>query len=217
MCCNRRKCMGNRRSFDDGQLRLLYQFLLRAQRGQFLALGGARSWSINRQAHLLSMSTIATIVRLVMALQDPEVATRVAAHAWAPGLVDELVGICRRESRCRRKVSEHARDSHHGRKVYARAVERGWLRPFCQAPGEGWSTRGSHGLMAGYHVRLLGVPCLPASAMDVPLLSAIAAARKAQRLCRTRQACDADSLRGYWNGRAFSNRAVASMGTGPSG
>ena len=96
MCCNRRKCMGNRRSFDDGQLRLLYQFLLRAQRGQFLALGGARSWSINRQAHLLSMSTIATIVRLVMALQDPEVATRVAAHAWAPGLVDEISAELRR-------------------------------------------------------------------------------------------------------------------------
>ena len=157
------------------------------------------------------MNTAIAIARLLLALQDPETATRVAARVFAPGLEGELVGICRRESRCRRAIGEHDRDGHHAPRVYARAVARGWLSPVCQKPGEGWSTRGNHGLMAGYHVRLLGVPCLPAKALDVPLLSAVAAARKAQRLCDDRGACDAASLRGYWNGRAFSHRPVITM------
>jgi hypothetical protein len=160
------------------------------------------------------MSAIATIAAMMLHLSQPEAATRFAAQVFAPGLESELVAICKRESKCKRAISIHRGDAmHHGR-VWRRAVARGWLQPWCQDSREGWSTRGSHGLMAGYHMRYLGVPCLPAAALDVPLLSAIAAARKAARLCTAKGACDAESLRDYWHGRGFARQRAGGTAQG---
>ena len=138
---------------------------------------------------------------------QPEAATRFAARVWAPGLERELLAICHRESRCSKRISVHARDAHHTSRAYRKAIERGWLRGWCQGPGGGWSTRGAHGLMAAYHLRYLGIPCLPAAALDVPIFSAVAAARKAARLCKTRGACTGAALRDYWHGRGWHGAA----------
>lgn len=45
------------------------------------------------------------------------------------------------------------------------------------APGDRWGIRGAHGLAAAYSVHLLG-ECVPPEAIDVPLLSAIVAAKR---------------------------------------
>lgn len=116
---------------------------------------------------------------------SPEPASRVAAHAVGrPVLQRDLVAVTRRESagvrvgvhRCDAWASERARDA---------AIRTGWLPPWCDGTHRrGWSTRGAHGLMAAYHLRLLGASwtCAP-WLLDVPILSAIAAARKHAAVC----------------------------------
>jgi len=102
-----------------------------------------------------------------------------------PGMEVELLRICRRESRCQR-VGIHAVDAWASPRVYTRAVEAGWVSPGCQPyqPGE-WSSRGAWGLMAAYNLKWAGVQCLPPLALDVPLVSAVIAARKLKAHCET--------------------------------
>jgi hypothetical protein len=128
---------------------------------------------------------------LAMASSPSASAHTAAAAVGEPGMEVELLRICKRETvgpgrgECR-AVSVHAIDSGHSRGVHTRAVAVGWLSPGCQPyGGGGWSTRGPWGLMAAYNLKWVGVPCLPPWVLDVPLVSATAAARKLKAHCET--------------------------------
>lgn len=121
---------------------------------------------------------------------EPVRASRLGAElAGHPELAEEVVGICRVESRCR-AIGIHR--GHAPRRPGAaferRAAARGYIDPEgCDAhrggPSERWGIRGAHGHAAAYAVRHLG-PCVAPEALDVPLLSAIAAARRLADLRR---------------------------------
>lgn len=77
-----------------------------------------------------------------------------------------------------------------GRVFWDRAVAAGWLRPdLCdehmRGPDDaaGWGPRGAHGNVAAYAVHVLG-PCVAASALDIPLVSAVATIRRLKVLAR---------------------------------
>lgn len=122
---------------------------------------------------------------LIAALALPPVpAARVAAKLYDVPPA-ELVYITRRESSAR-WIGVHPRDASMSLVAWRNAVRVGWLRPAeCAAhryrDGQ-WHTRGAFGLSAAYNLRYLGT-CAPPEALDVPLLAAIAAARKWRRIC----------------------------------
>lgn len=96
-----------------------------------------------------------------------------------------LKRTCQLESRCK-AVGIHRSDRSVEREVWRRAVKRGWLDPVnCVAhrSSVGASTHGSFGLIAAYHVRFLPIPCAPYWLLDYPIFSALAAARKVDRVC----------------------------------
>ena len=126
-------------------------------------------------------------------MADPTQAADLAAHALGvPTMAPALVRICHRESvgpvwtrpgQCT-ALGVHSLDSGHSLSVHTRAVEAGLLREGCQPyAGGGWATRGPWGLMAAYHVHLLG-PCAPKWLLDLPLPAAIAAGRKLKAHCK---------------------------------
>jgi hypothetical protein len=148
----------------------------------------ARTLSLKRIR--LMESVLMIFLTILLFMLDPAPSTSFAARAIDARMEPELLRICRRESRCRR-VGIHDLDSWASHVAYTRAVGAGWLHPICQpeksrsaAPGSSrenrgrWSSRGSHGLMAAYHLRFLVVPCLP------PEFSAIAAAKKLNSICK---------------------------------
>lgn len=124
-----------------------------------------------------------------------------AAIAGNPELGPELERISWRESRAT-YVSIHKRDAWASETVHGKALNRGLLSSMCPwhlYDHGGWSTRGAHGLMAGYSVHYLG-PCAPAWAIDIPLLSAVAATLRAQTQCERFDACDRAGRRKHWGG-----------------
>lgn len=128
------------------------------------------------------------ILWALSALYTPTEAAHVAAVAvGAPEMERELLRICRRESRCLGRVKVHEIDAWASHRVYKKAAKRGWVDPKCQAyVPKGWSTRGAFGLMAAYNLHKLGIPCLPPEAMDVPIVSALIAAKKLEVECSKR-------------------------------
>lgn len=77
-----------------------------------------------------------------------------------------------------------------GRVFWDAAVAAGWLRPdLCdehmRGPDDaaGWGPRGVHGNVAAYSVHVLG-PCVAATALDIPLVSAVATIRRLRVLAR---------------------------------
>ncbi len=139
------------------------------------------------------------ILTLFLMLLDPVASTRLAAGAVDARMEVELLRICHRESRCRR-VGVHNIDAWASHVAYERAERVGWIDGTCQPEkplsealrssrdsARRWSSRGSHGLMAAYHLRFLEVPCLPPEILDVPIFSAIAAARKLDSICEKRK------------------------------
>jgi hypothetical protein len=130
-----------------------------------------------------------------------------------------LVETCLVESGCR-AIGVHDVDRHLGASAWRGVWARGRVDRSCPyyldpatAPAswlEGASTRGAHGLMAAYHVGLLG-PCVPLEALDVPFFSAWAAAEKASRLCADLRArgrrCTAERLRCGWARAPLGSRA----------
>lgn len=102
-----------------------------------------------------------------------------AALAGAPELGPVLVDVARRESRLQ-LVSVHARDARYSDAVRPRGCA-----------GDGWSTRGVHGAMAGYTIGHLprALRCSP-WVLDLPLVSAYASARRASSWrCRAHPRC----------------------------
>jgi len=115
---------------------------------------------------------------------EPRSAARIAvALEGDPELLEPLLKICHRESRCRRSVRVHAIDDHLSSRGYRGQVELGHLRPWCQPYRTGsWATRGAWGLSAASHWSYLP-PCYPPWVLDIALVSAVVAARKYGRRC----------------------------------
>lgn len=150
---------------------------------------------------------IAAIVLWLQLLQlEPREATVFAARLLgARDLEPELLRLVEVESRGVR-VGVHTRHAPRrpGRVFWDRAVAARWLRPdLCdehmRGPGDaaGWGIRGVHGHAAAYAVRYLG-ECVPAAAIDVPLLSAVAAVRRLRELERRYGLRDAASRARAW-------------------
>lgn len=120
---------------------------------------------------------------LLAAILDPRVAAYVGATlAGHPEFGARLEHICDRESvgKWCTFTRIHVGDAGASRAVWRNAVRAGVVDPECQPyePGE-WSTRGSYGTMAGFTLHHLPGRCWPPWVLDVPLVAAIAATRRA--------------------------------------
>lgn len=151
---------------------------------------------------------LAWLLDIFLLVFEPTAASAVGAGiAGEPGLADELVRICRRESHCR-VIGAHAGDAWAGPLMYRKALRAGWLTrdcPFHRGDPHRFSTRGVHGMAAAYSLRFLG-DCLPPEALDIPLLSAVAAARRAKAQCREHGACSSDARHRMWAGASRFDR-----------
>jgi hypothetical protein len=105
------------------------------------------------------------------------------------GVAEQLERLCQRESRCSsapavsHEVGIHVRDAASSRRVWRKMVGRGALDPSCQPYVDGaWATRGPWGLMAALHARWMP-RCYQAHWFDIPLVSALVAARKYMSQC----------------------------------
>jgi hypothetical protein len=148
-------------------------------------------------------SQLSWLFELLLVVLDPVTSSAVAAVVIGePTLAPELLGICRRESHCR-WVGAHKLDAWAGPTMYRNAVRVGWLDPQCTfhrgTDPMRYSTRGAHGLSAAYSLRFVG-GCLPPEALDVPFVSALAAARRAHEQCKKHRACTREGRRRYWVG-----------------
>jgi len=130
------------------------------------------------------ISKILFMVQLFFISGDPKGSAVLAANFIdRPEIASGLIEICKRESRCK-PIKIHAIDSWAASRVYDKQVSRGVLNPACQHKAQGWSTRGAFGLIAAYHMHYLpSIPCVPPQVFDVPLISAIVAAKKYERIC----------------------------------
>jgi hypothetical protein len=131
---------------------------------------------------MTSCSRVAPQVLFQDNLTNTQASVLAAYTVGRPDLAHELVRITRREANGKRR-GVHTRDAWASSLAWRRAVSRGYLDPTCQPNGPGWSTRGAHGLIAAYHLHLVPEvgPCAGPEVMDIPGVSALAAARKARR------------------------------------
>lgn len=154
---------------------------------------------------------MAWLFELLLVIVDPVASSALAAVVVGePELAPELLQICRRESHCR-WVGAHPADVWAGAVMQRKALRAGWLDPQCRhhrgAP-ERYSTRGVHGLSASYSLRFIEA-CVPPEVLDVPLVSAVVAARRARGQCRAHGACTSSARHRLWAGaRRFDRRAV---------
>ena len=126
-------------------------------------------------------------MRLILALLltlPPVPAAHVAA--WLngrPDLVDRLVRICKRESRCK-VIGLHSKDATlDPSDGWSGQVRLEHLEPWCQPyRPDTWSTRGAWGLSAASHWHYLP-RCYQPEVLDVPLVSAWVATRKLMTGC----------------------------------
>ena len=136
-----------------------------------------------------------------------------------------LLAIGWRESRLRR-VARHKADDRPrgwtgvgdtaarrvGSRAWARAVQRGLVRPWCQPLGDArdWSTRGPWGQVAAYAVPYLPA-CSPPWVLDLPVVSAWAAV---QRLRVARGSAAPPALR-RWAREEIDTGRIISVDRGP--
>lgn len=95
-----------------------------------------------------------------------------------------LRGVAYRERRGVKVASVDRRDVWASDRSWKRAVRVGWVDPSCQPKTAQWSTRGSWGLIAAYHVRYLPGRCWPPWVLDLPHVSVLVATAKLERICR---------------------------------
>lgn len=116
---------------------------------------------------------------LLTAVLDPRLAIPLgAALAGHPEWAPELERICARESNLQ-PIGIHPEDAGRSLAVWREAVRVGWVDPACQPHRHhAWSTRGIAGTMAALTVHHVGT-CLPPWVLDVPLVAAFAATRRA--------------------------------------
>ena len=148
-----------------------------------------------------ALALIAWLMRLA-----PAPATMVAARLLgARDLEPELLQLVHVESR---GVAVGVHTGHtsrvRGRVFWDAAVAAGRIHPaegdeHMRGPGDaaGWGPRGAHGNVAAYAVEHLGT-CVPAAAIDVPFLSAVAAIRRLRILERRYGLRDASSRALAW-------------------
>lgn len=119
-------------------------------------------------------------------LLSPTIATHVVGAALdRQDLVDDVLAICHRESRCE-PVGVHERDAHLGVGWYGQ-VRIGHLDPDCQPyRARQWATRGAWGLSAASHWPYLP-RCYAPEALDNPWTSAVVAFQKYERECLTKR------------------------------
>lgn len=133
---------------------------------------------------------------------DPVASSVLAANlVGQPELARELVWICRRESHCQ-LTGVHRNDQWAGPRMFTNAMRVGWLDSQCRfhrGLPQRFSTRGVHGLSAAYSLRFLG-GCLPPEVLDVPIMSAVAAAKRARSQCRRHRACTVAARHRLWIG-----------------
>lgn len=137
-------------------------------------------------AALLSVITCAAQVAhasagllVARAVFDPRLASHVAAAlVGEPEIGGALERVCDRESDCT-VVGVHRIDARWSSWAWQTAIGSGRIDPTCQPYHAGWSTRGAWGTMAAFTVAHTGIPCAPAWVLDIPLVGAIAAARRA--------------------------------------
>jgi hypothetical protein len=129
-----------------------------------------------------------------------------------PELAGELMAICRRESHCR-WVGAHDKDASAGPSMRRNALRVGWLDPACpwhHGDPRRFSTRGIHGMSAAYTLRFIGA-CVPPEVLDIPLVSATAAALRMQAQCRDHGACTRAARQRFWAGAAKYDRQRSSQ------
>lgn len=134
----------------------------------------------------------------------PDQAAYLAARMIGrPDIGRILHAICRRESRCT-TIGIYRTDAWAGQLAYQRAVRAKKVRPdacpfhFRGDPSR-WSTRGAYGTIAAYTVHHLG-PCVPPESLDVPILAALAAAKRIALICSPGR-CTKSIVRQYWRGK----------------
>lgn len=143
--------------------------------------------------------------------RDPLVQSQLWGAIYSDLPIGFLVETCLIESGCTRAIGVHAGDAHLGAGAWRGVWRRSRIDRTCafypdpSTVDEAWfreaSTRGNHGLIAAYHVSLLG-DCVPLDALDLPFFSAWAAAEKARRACVSLHArglkCTRERLRCAW-------------------
>ena len=137
---------------------------------------------------------ISALILYLLSLDGCEAAPVAARLAGARWTARHVKATARRESRCK-PVTVHQGDVWAAERMARKARKVGWLTE-CQSGYMG--VRGSHGLSAAYSLRFLP-PCTDPEALDVPVVSAYAAARRMHAACkrdRTR-----GCVRAVWAGR----------------
>lgn len=129
-------------------------------------------------AFINSAIDVASVI--VSPLKSSAIAAALVGH---PEIADDLQSICHRESRCT-AVRVHEIDRHLSDRGWHGQVALGHLDPKCQPYEKGqWATRGAFGLSAASHWGYLP-PCYPPEVLDVPIVSAMIAARKYVARCK---------------------------------
>lgn len=113
---------------------------------------------------------------------DPRFASHLgAALAGDPELGSALERVCEREAPRCRLVGVHERDRWMHRRAWLAAVRVGWLDPgrceWHELEAAAWSTSGPWGMVRAYSLHHLG--CAPAWLLDLPIVGAFVAARRA--------------------------------------
>lgn len=160
------------------------------------------------------MSALLLLVLRLLSLSPREATLAGASIAGWPEFAPELLSICKRESPghdCTRTVGIHGNDAPRAvERFYRKAVTRGWLDPVgCPehraetfAEMQRFSVRGVHGLAAAYSLRFLEGECLAPEVLDIPLVSAVAATRRAREMCERTGACSVSARHDMWIGAA---------------
>lgn len=132
----------------------------------------------------------ALIIAYLSALTPAQAAQTAAEMVGRPDIAPALIRVCYRESRCKR-LGIHARDAKYSTPGYWGQVSLGHINRACQPWALGWATRGAFGLSASAHWEYLPA-CYDPATLDLPIVSAMVAAKKYLRRCdggRTRMWC----------------------------
>lgn len=134
------------------------------------------------------------MITIAQCILDPRLAARVAALlVGEPELGDVLERVCTREAPQCAIVGVHEGDRWMHASAWRMAVRSGDLDPqrcgWHRLDAGAWSTRGAFGTVAAFTVHHLGA-CVPPWVLDIPLVGALAAARRATApACRRAPAC----------------------------
>lgn len=129
---------------------------------------------------------------------DPVTASHVGAWTLGrPDIAPALVRICYRESRCQ-PIGLHAVDANRDpTDGWGGQVQLGHLRRWCQPyRPDTWSTRGAWGMSAASAWPYFP-PCYQPGWLDIPVVGAIAAARRYLDRCDGRKKGWCPATRGY--------------------